>query len=418
MAEESNPFQTLQAQLDHAARYIDVDDGVLTALKQPDRVLETHLTVERDDGELETVPAFRAQYNGARGPYKGGIRYHPAVNRNEVIALAGWMVFKCAVVDVPFGGAKGGIAIDPHAYSDSELERLTRAFSTELRPLVGADRDIPAPDVNTGSREMNWIKDTYETLERTTAPGVVTGKAPDSGGSAGRVEATGRSVAIVTREAVEYFGDSLAGKDIAIQGFGNVGAVTAQFADSFGANIVAVSDSSGGVYAPDGLDPAAVSAHKAETGSVSEAPGVDQAMSNRELLTLDVDILIPAALENAVTADVARELRAELVVEGANGPLTTQADNILSERGIPVVPDVLANAGGVTVSYFEWVQNRQRFAWRKDRVNDELDAVLVDAFETLTETYEAQALPTLRTAAYAVAIDRVTTTMEQAGTWP
>jgi len=417
MSDQANPFESLQEQVDDAAVSVDASPGVIERLKNPERVLETNLTFELDDGSLETVRAYRSQFNGDRGPYKGGIRYHPNVTRDEVKALSGWMAYKCAIVGVPYGGGKGGIAIDPADYSEGELERLTRAFATELRPLIGEDRDIPAPDVNTGQREMNWIKDTYETLENTTAPGVITGKALDSGGSEGRVEATGRSVALSAREAFDWLDRDLDGATVAVQGYGNAGSIGAALLSDLGAQIVAVSDSSGGIYDPDGFDPRDVKAHKADTGSVS-GYGDTEAITNDELLTLDVDVLVPAALENAIDADLAREVDADLIVEAANGPLTPDADDVLADSGVHVIPDILANAGGVTVSYFEWVQNRQRFSWTEDRVNEELERVIVEAFDDLVDAYEANDAANLRTAAYIVAIERIVSAYDQAGSWP
>ncbi|WP_050032025.1 Glu/Leu/Phe/Val family dehydrogenase [Halorubrum halophilum] len=417
MAGQANPFESLQEQVDDAAAFLDAPPGVLTRLKNPERVLETNLTFERDDGTLETVRAYRSQFNGDRGPYKGGIRYHPGVTRDEVKALSGWMAYKCAVVDIPYGGGKGGIAIDPADYSEAELERLTRAFATELRPLIGEDRDIPAPDVNTGQREMNWIKDTYETLENTTAPGVITGKALDSGGSEGRVEATGRSVALAAREAFDWLDRDVSGATVAVQGYGNAGSIGAALLDNLGADVVAVSDSSGGIHAADGLDPRAVKDHKAETGSVS-GYGDAASITNEELLTLDVDLLVPAALENAIDEDLAGDVRADVIVEAANGPLTPDADDVLVEKDVYVVPDILANAGGVTVSYFEWVQNRQRFHWTEERVNEELERVITGAFEGIVDAFDVHETPNLRTAAYVVAIDRIVDAYDQAGNWP
>ena len=417
MTGQANPFESLQEQVDDAAAFLDASPGVLDRLKNPERVLETNLTIERDDGSLETVRAYRSQFNGDRGPYKGGIRYHPGVTRDEVKALSGWMAYKCAVVDIPYGGGKGGIAIDPADYSEDELERLTRAFATELRPLIGEDRDIPAPDVNTGQREMNWIKDTYETLENTTAPGVITGKALDSGGSEGRVEATGRSVALSAREAFDWLDRDIAGATVAVQGYGNAGSIAAALLADLGADVVAVSDSSGGIHAPDGLDPRAVKAHKVETGSVSGYSDTES-LTNEELLTLDVDLLVPAALENAIDGDLAADVSADVIVEAANGPLTPDADDVLAEKDVYVVPDILANAGGVTVSYFEWVQNRQRFSWTEQRVNEELERVITSAFDDLVETYESNGTPNLRTAAYVVAIERVVDAYLQGGNWP
>jgi glutamate dehydrogenase/leucine dehydrogenase len=320
-------------------------------------------------------------------------------------------------VDIPYGGGKGGVVVNPRDHSASELERLTRSFATELRPIVGPDRDVPAPDVNTGQREMNWFKDTYETLENTVAPGVITGKALSAGGSEGRVEATGRSTMFAAREAFEYLGRDLDGATVAVQGYGNAGSVGARLLDEQGATVVAVSDSSGAIYDPDGLDAAEVRKFKTETGSVT---GFEEAteLTNEELLTLDVDLLVPAALENAVTADVARSVEADVIVETANGPLTPDADGILGERDVLIVPDILANAGGVTVSYFEWVQNRQRFSWSEERVNDELETVITDAFDDLVSAYDSRGLPSLRIAAYVVAIQRVVDAYSNSGTWP
>jgi glutamate dehydrogenase (NAD(P)+) len=418
MSEEANPFESLQEQIDDAAAYLDVAPDVLTRLKHPQRVLETNLSVELDDGSVEVFKAFRSQFNGDRGPYKGGIRYHPGVTRDEVKALSGWMVYKCAVVDIPYGGGKGGIVVDPDDYSESELERLTRSFAVELRPFIGEDKDIPAPDVNTGGREMNWIKDTYETLENTTAPGVITGKALDSGGSEGRVEATGRSTMFTAREAFDYLDKEMEGASVAVQGYGNAGSVFARLVEDLGANVVAVSDSSGAVFHPDGLDAVAVKDHKNETGSVTGYADAAEELTNEDLLTLDVDLLVPAALENAIDGDLAADVQADVIVEAANGPLTPDADDVLTDREVYVFPDILANAGGVTVSYFEWVQNRQRFSWAEERVNDELETVITSAFDDLVSAYEANDLPNFRTAAYVVAIERVVRAYTQGGNWP
>ncbi|WP_424019118.1 Glu/Leu/Phe/Val family dehydrogenase [Halorientalis pallida] len=419
MSGDVNPFESLQEQIDDAAAYVDVDSDVLERLKRPERVLETTLSVEMDDGSIEVFTAFRSQFNGDRGPYKGGIRYHPNVSRDEVKALSGWMVYKCATVDIPYGGGKGGIVIDPREYSLSELERVTRSYAKELRPLIGPDRDIPAPDVNTGQREMNWIKDTYETLENTTAPGTVTGKAPTSGGSAGRVEATGRSVMLTAREAFEFLGKTASEATVAVQGFGNAGSVAARLIDEeLGANVVAVSDSSGAIHQPDGLDVADAKDHKKETGQLAGYPGASEELTNEELLTMDVDLLIPAALENAIDREIAQRVSADVIVEAANGPLTPNADDVLTDRDVAVFPDILANAGGVTVSYFEWVQNRQRFYWTEQRVNEELERVVTEAFDTLTDTYEETDVPNYRTAAYVTAIERVANAADEAGVFP
>jgi glutamate dehydrogenase (NAD(P)+) len=418
MTEQANPFESLQSQIDEAAAHLEIGDDVIDRLKHPERVLETNLTVELDDGRLERFRAYRSQFNGDRGPYKGGIRYHPNVDRDEVKALSGWMVYKCAIADIPYGGGKGGITVDPKEYSEAELERLTRSFATELRPLIGEDRDIPAPDVNTGQREMNWIKNTYEVLENTTEPGVVTGKNLASGGSEGRVEATGRSTVIAAREAFDYLGTEFEGATVAVQGYGNAGSIAAKLSDELGATVVAVSDSSGGIYNADGLDPVGAKDHKNETGSVVDYAESEEELTNEDVLTLDVDLLIPAALENAIDADLAPDVEADVISEAANGPLTPEADEILAERDVFVVPDILANAGGVTVSYFEWVQNRQRFYWGEKRVNEELEAHIVDGFDALVDALEENGLDNPRTAAYVVAVQRVADAYEEAGGFP
>jgi len=417
MAEEANPFRSLQEQVDEAAEYLDIDDGMLERLKNPERILETNLSVEMDDGSIEVFRAYRSQFNGDRGPYKGGIRYHPGVDRDEVKALSGWMAYKTATVGIPLGGGKGGIVIDPDEYSESELETITRSFAKELTPLIGEDRDVPAPDVNTGQREMNWIKDTYETLENTTEPGVITGKDIASGGSKGRVEATGRSTVIAAREAFDYLDKDLEGATVAIQGYGNAGWITAKLVDEMGANVVAVSDSSGGIYDSNGFDPVAVKEHKRETGSVVGYDAIEE-VSNEELLTLDVDLLVPAALENAIDEEVAENIQADVISEAANGPITPDGDDVLQEKDVIVVPDILANAGGVTVSYFEWVQNRQRFAWSEERVNEELESIIVEQFWNLVDAYEEHDLPDFRVAAYTLAIQRVLDAAEESGVWP
>ena len=418
MAEEVNPFESLQEQIDEAAEYLDVGDDVIERLKHPERVLETNLSVEMDDGSIEVFKAFRSQFNGDRGPYKGGIRYHPQVSRDEVRALSGWMVYKTATVGIPLGGGKGGIIIDPDEYSESELERITRAFAEEITPLIGEDKDVPAPDVNTGQREMNWIKDTYETLENTTEPGVITGKDISSGGSAGRVEATGRSTVIAAREAFDYLDKDVEGATVAVQGYGNAGWITAKLIDEMGADVVAVSDSSGGIYNADGFDPVDAKQHKRETGSVVGYSEAEEEISNDELLTLDVDLLVPAALENAIDEELAHDIQADVISEAANGPITPEGDDVLEDEDVLIVPDILANAGGVTVSYFEWVQNRQRFYWDEERVNEELEDIIVNQFDTLVDAYEDHDLPSLRVAAYVVAIERVVDSYEQSGNWP
>ncbi len=418
MSDDVNPFESLQEQIDDAGAYVDVEDDVLARLKLPERVLETNLSVEMDDGSIEMFSAFRSQFNGDRGPYKGGIRYHPNVSRDEVKALSGWMAYKCATVGIPLGGGKGGIVIDPSEYSEAELERITRSFARELHPMIGQNRDIPAPDVNTGQREMNWIKDTYETLENTTEPGVITGKDISSGGSEGRVEATGRSTVIAAREAFNYLGRDIADATVAVQGYGNAGWTAAKLVDEMGATVVAASDSTGGIYNEDGFDPVAAKEHKRETGSVVGYADADEEITNDELLTLDVDLLIPAALENAIDEDLARDIRADVISEAANGPITPNGDEVLEEKDLIIVPDILANAGGVTVSYFEWVQNRQRFYWSEERVNEQLEEIIVNSFDNLVEAFDKHDLPSLRVAAYVVSIQRVANSFEEGGVWP
>jgi glutamate dehydrogenase (NAD(P)+) len=417
MPADVDPSTSLRSQIAVAAEQLSLPAGVLERLSVPERILEFHLDIRMDDGSLRTFPAFRVQYNGARGPYKGGLRFHPGVTREEVTALAGWMSIKNAVIDVPYGGGKGGIAVDPQELSTAELERLTRAYATALAPNFGPDLDIPAPDVNTSSREMDWICDTYQTIVGASVPGCVTGKSLAMGGSPGRVVATGRSTKLATEAMVDHLGRSLDEQSVAIQGFGNVGSIAARLLDAAGADIIAVSDSSGGIMDEGGLDVGAAIATKDATGSVGDLEGVTE-IDNRALLTLDVDVLIPAALENAIDGDIAEQLQADIIVEAANGPLTPTADAVMSDRDIPVVPDVFANVGGVTVSYFEWVQNRQGQRWGRDRVISELDAHVAHAFDDLIGTYERRGLGSLRTAAYVVGIERIIDAMTAAGHWP
>ncbi|MFC6823497.1 glutamate dehydrogenase GdhB, partial [Halopelagius fulvigenes] len=347
---------TARRQLERAAAHVEVDENVIERLRHPTRVERVSVPLKRDDGSLDVFTGYRAQHDDVRGPYKGGLRYHPEVTEDECIGLSMWMTWKCAVMDIPFGGGKGGVAVDPKGLSETEKERLTRRFAEEIRDVVGPKQDVPAPDMGTDAQTMAWFMDAYSMQEGETVPGVVTGKPPVVGGSYGREESPGRSVAIVTREAVDYYDWDLSETTVAVQGFGSVGANAACALDDWGANVVAVSDVNGAIYDPDGLDTRAVPTHEEEPEAVMshDAP---QKLSNEEILELDVDVLIPAAVGNALTADNVDDVRADLVVEGANGPTTFAADAILEERGIPVVPDILANAGGVTVSYFEWLQD-------------------------------------------------------------
>lgn len=402
--------------MDRAAARIGLDKAMVDRLTQPERVIKVKIPVRRDSGDLELFDGYRVQHNGARGPYKGGIRYHPHALEDEVKALAMLMTWKCALMDLPFGGAKGGVVCDPKKLSREEVERLTRRLTTEIRRFIGPKRDIPAPDVSTGPEVMAWVMDTYSMHEGYTVPEVVTGKPLSIGGSRGRERATGRGVTVVTKEACRSNGLEFEDATVAVQGFGNVGSVAAEMLNEWGARVVAVSDSSGGIHLPGGLDVAEVGGHKAETGSVSGFRGSTD-VTNEELLELDVDVLVPAALENQITGENASLVEADLVVEAANGPTTPEADEILGERGITLVPDILANAGGVTVSYFEWVQNIENYWWDVDRVNSELDEIMTRKFREVRDVYESGE-EDMRMAAYRIAVEKVANAVRDRGLWP
>ena len=414
---ETDPLQNMLAQMSAARPYADVDENVFERLKHPERTLKVTVPIHRDDGSVEVYDGYRCQFDSARGPYKGGIRYHPAVTRAEVEALAGWMTWKTALMDLPYGGAKGGVVVDPRELSDRETEHLTRRYTEGIRRMIGPDMDVPAPDINTGPQEMAWMMDTYSMYAGYVIPDVVTGKPLSIGGTAGRVEATGRGVAITAEHAFEYFERDLVGASVAIQGFGNVGSVTARLLDRRGADIVTVSDVTGGVYNAGGLDIESLEAHLERTGGVSGFDG-GEPIGNDDLLRLDVDVLTPAALENVITTDVAEELRAGLVLEAANGPTTVAADEILRERDVPVVPDILTNAGGVIVSYLEWVQNSQQYSWNLEQVNADLERRISTAFDETIDAFAERETPDLRTAAYAVALERVGSAHEVRGMFP
>jgi glutamate dehydrogenase (NAD(P)+) len=415
VSEPHSALQTARRQLERAAERTDVDANVVARLMHPTKLLQVSVPLRRDDGSVEVYTGYRAQHDDVRGPYKGGMRYHPDVTADECIGLAMWMTWKCAVMDLPFGGAKGGVVVDPKSLSPAEHERLTRRFAEELRDFVGPTKDIPAPDMGTDAQTMAWFMDAYSMQEGETIPGVVTGKPPVIGGSYGRESAPGRSVAIVAREAVEHYGGSVDGATVAVQGFGSVGANAARLLDDWGANVVAVSDVTGGIYDPDGLDTASVPSHDEEPEAVARIEGAP--ISNAELLELDVDVLIPAAVGNVVTADNADDVRADIVVEGANGPTTFEADAVLEERGVAVIPDILANAGGVTVSYFEWLQDINRRQWSLDRVNEELESAVLDAWDDIRSTARSRDL-TWRDAAYVVALSRIGDAKATRGLWP
>lgn len=415
---ESGPLSNMLAQMEQAREYVDIDDGIFERMKSPERTLTVSLPVKMDDGSVEVFEAYRCQFDSARGPFKGGVRYHPNVSQEEVSALAGWMTWKTALVDLPFGGAKGGIICNPKELSEREIERLTRRYTEGIRRMIGPDIDIPAPDVNTNPRTMAWIMDTYSMYQGHAVPEVVTGKPPEIGGTEGRVEATGRGVSIITQETFEYLNTDIEDADVTIQGFGNVGSVTAQLLHEAGANVVAVSDVTGAVYDPDGLDVEEVAAHVTRNDGRLEDYEAAEHISNDDLLTLDVDALIPAAIEDVITVDVAERLEADVVVEAANGPTTFDASGVLKERDIPVVPDILANAGGVIVSYLEWVQNSQQYSWEVEEVNQDLRDRLTESFDEMLATYEQKDIPDLRTAAYTIALQRTANAQDLRGLFP
>jgi glutamate dehydrogenase (NAD(P)+) len=411
-----NPWAVAQHQFDIAADVLDLSSGLREVLRVPKRELTVNFPVKLDDGSIKVFTGYRIHHNAARGPTKGGIRYHPDTNLDEVRALAMWMTWKCAVVNIPYGGAKGGVACDPKQMSFKELERLTRRYTTEIAILLGPDRDIPAPDVGTTPQVMAWIMDTFSMHHGYTIPAVVTGKPINIGGSLGRNSATARGTTIVIGEAARQIGLNLTGAKVVIQGYGNAGSIAAQLLHDLGALVVAVSDSRGGIYNPGGLDPTAVLGYKGDTGSVVGFPEAER-LSNAELLELPCDILIPAALENQITSTNASRIKARIIAEAANGPTTPEADTILFDRGILVLPDVLANAGGVTVSYFEWVQDLQDFFWTEREVNEKLDRVMVASYENVRAIAEQRKVH-MRTAAYLLAVQRVAEATLTRGIYP
>jgi glutamate dehydrogenase (NAD(P)+) len=414
-AEPESALQTARRQLQHAADHLDIDPNIVERLKHPKRVHEVTVPIERDDGSVDVFTGYRAQHDSVRGPCKGGLRYHPEVTRDESVGLGMWMTWKCAVMDLPFGGAKGGVAVNPKELSDGEKERLTRRFTEEIREVIGPTVDVPAPDMGTGPQTMAWLMDAYSMQEGETIPGVVTGKPPVIGGSEGREEAPGRSVAIIVEAVCEYYDYPLDDTTIAVQGYGSVGANAARLLDDWGATIVAISDVNGAMYDADGIDTRSIPSHDEEPEAVTEY--ADEVITNDELLELDVDVLIPAALGNVITEENADAIRADIVVEGANGPTTSTADAILDERDVPVIPDILANAGGVTVSYFEWLQDINRRSWSLERVNDELEAEMMSAWGDIRDEFEARQV-SWRDAAYIVALSRVARAHEARGLWP
>jgi len=416
VAEAPNIWAIAQEQFDSAADQLDLDPGLRKVLRVPQRELTVNFPVTMDDGHVEVFTGYRIQHNVSRGPAKGGIRYHQDVTRDEVAALAMWMTWKCAVVNIPYGGGKGGVIVDPKKLSMRELEGLTRRFTTEISPLIGPDRDIPAPDVNTNAQVMAWMMDTFSMHRGYTIPGVVTGKPIAIGGSLGRNEATARGAVFTLQQASRLLGLPLPGARVVIQGYGNAGSVAADLLAAEGARIIAVSDSSGGIYNPAGLDPARVGAWKREHATVVGFPGAD-AVSNTEILELDCDILVPAALENQITEQNAPRISARIVAEAANGPTTPEADQILFDRGVFVIPDILCNAGGVTVSYFEWVQDMQSFFWTEQRINESLHEIMDRAFESVHSMSKLHGVH-MRTAAYMVGVARVAEATTLRGLYP
>jgi glutamate dehydrogenase (NAD(P)+) len=397
-------FEQTNHYLRKAASVLDINRNVLVMLETPNREIKVEIAVERDNGELATFIGYRVQHNNLRGPYKGGLRYHPTVDPDEVTALASLMTWKTAVVNLPFGGAKGGINCDPKQLSDRELQKITRVFVDGIHDVIGPDRDIPAPDVNTNAQVMAWILDEYSKFHG-HQPGVVTGKPVELFGSLGREAATGRGVTIITVRAAKDFLNKTTGLKVAVQGFGNVGSWVARLLHAEGARIVAVSDVSGGTANPEGVDIPALLRHVDRTKKIAGFPG-GAAVTNEAVLAAECDVLVPAAMGNVLTAENAREVRARMIVEGANSPTTPEADDIFEKRGIVVVPDILANAGGVTVSYYEWVQNLQNFNWSETRINEELAGIMTAAYENVVRVAKEKKVP-LRTAAFLVGLGRV-----------
>lgn len=416
MSGATNVLEMARKQLAVAARYLDLDDGLHDVLARPKRQLIVNFPVVMDNGEVIAVEGFRVQHNASRGPTKGGIRYHPDVDLDETTALAMWMTWKCAVVNIPYGGAKGSVKVNTKLLSKRELEKLTRRYVTEINVLLGERSDIPAPDIGTNPTVMGWIMDTYSMQKGYTVPGVVTGKPIELGGSEGRVEATGRGCVVAAEEACKRMGLNLSGARVAVQGFGNVGSVAAKLIEQTGAKVVAVSDAIGGIYRENGLPIQDVFQFAGREGSLTTYRDADR-LTNEELLQLDVDILIPAAISAQIHGGNADKIKAKLIVEGANGPTTPEADNILSDRGVLIVPDILANAGGVVVSYFEWVQDLQSFSWTEAEVNERLSKIMRDAYASVDATMHRHKTD-MRTAALIIGVQRVADATVKRGIFP
>ncbi len=402
---EDNPFESMMSRFDRAAQLLNLDPDLYAVMRVPNRELKVYIPTRMDSGRIQVFEGFRVQHNFARGPAKGGIRYSPDVTLDEVRALAAWMTWKCAVVNVPFGGGKGGIICDPSQMSLGELERMTRRYAAELIDFIGPEKDVPAPDMNTNEQTMAWIMDTYSMHARHTVTAVVTGKPIDLGGSSGRREATGRGILFVINEAIKRFKMTPPTTRVVVQGSGNVGGIGAQLLHEAGYKVIAISDVHGGIYNKNGIDIPAALQHLKQTRSFEDYEGVER-VSNQELLELECDVLVPAATENQITSKNANRIKCKVLAEGANGPTTANADAILHQNGVFVIPDILANAGGVTVSYFEWVQDRMGYFWREDVVNSRLQDTMVASFNDLCRYADQHDVDT-RTAAYMLAIDRV-----------
>ena len=413
LEKETNPYEAMAARFDTAAQKLNLDEGLWKVLRTPNREVIVHFPVGMDDGHLEVFTGFRVQHSIARGPGKGGIRYAPDVSLDEIRALASWMTWKCAVVDIPFGGAKGGVICNPHKMSMGELERMTRRYTSEIIEFIGPEKDVPAPDVNTNEQTMAWIMDTYSMHMRQTVTAVVTGKPINIGGSRGRREATGRGVMLVCREAVKKLGMSPESTRVIVQGFGNVGSHAANLMHQSGYKITGIVEYDGGLHNKNGIDIGALIEFRAKNGTIHGFPGAEKAAS-ADLLTTECEILIPAATENQITSLNADKIKCKILAEGANGPTTAVADEILSSKGIFVIPDILANAGGVTTSYFEWVQDRQGYFWKESVVNEHLEDIMVTSFNDVVRYAETHKVNN-RIAAYMLAIDRVAYTIKQRG---
>ena len=410
---EFNPMEAQSARFDLAAQKLNLDEGIWKVLRYPNREIIVHIPVALDNGKLEVFTGFRVQHSIARGPAKGGVRYAPDVTLDEVRALASWMTWKCAVVNIPFGGAKGGIICDPHKMSQSELERMTRRYTAELFEFIGPEKDVPAPDVNTNEQTMAWMMDTYSMHMRQTVTAVVTGKPINMGGSRGRREATGRGIMISCDEAIKKLGLKKETSRVIVQGFGNVGSNAALLMAEAGYKIIGILEVDGGLYNKNGLDVKALSEHRQKNRTITGFPGADK-VDPAELLVTECDILIPAATENQITSRNAERVKCKILAEGANGPTTASADEVLADKGIFVIPDILCNAGGVTTSYFEWVQDRQGYFWKESVVNEQLESIMVEAFNDVVRFAEAHHVNN-RIAAYMLAIDRVAVTIRQRG---